>query len=134
MATVNGKTGTAELGPGIKSDAWFVGYAPAEAPRVVVAVLIVHGGVGGKTAAPIARADDRGRAAVSGVRGIVLDMEGVLHVDWSPIPGSASRRGRAGGRAASSWACSRTPPGKTRAEIAERLAGDRLRAAAPSGS
>ena len=56
LATVNGKTGTAELGPGIKSDAWFVGYAPAEAPRVVVSVLIVHGGVGGETAAPIARA------------------------------------------------------------------------------
>ena len=36
LATVAGKTGTAELGPGIKSDAWFIGYAPAEAPRVVV--------------------------------------------------------------------------------------------------
>ena len=56
LATVNGKTGTAEVGPGIKTDAWFVGYAPAEAPRVVVAVLIVHGGVGGEVAAPIARA------------------------------------------------------------------------------
>ena len=55
LATVAGKTGTAELGPGIKSDAWFIGYAPAQAPQVVVAVLIVHGGVGGTTAAPIAR-------------------------------------------------------------------------------
>ena len=27
---------------------------------------------------------------MSGVRGIVLDMEGVLHVDWSPIPGSGA--------------------------------------------
>ena len=56
LATVNGKTGTAEVGPGLKTDAWFVGYAPAEAPRVVVSVLIVHGGVGGEVAAPIARA------------------------------------------------------------------------------
>jgi len=56
LATVNGKTGTAEVGPGLKTDAWFVGYAPAEAPRVVVAVLIVHGGVGGEVAAPIAGA------------------------------------------------------------------------------
>jgi cell division protein FtsI/penicillin-binding protein 2 len=55
LGTVAGKTGTAELGPGIKSDAWFIGFAPADAPRVAVAVLIVHGGVGGKTAAPIAR-------------------------------------------------------------------------------
>jgi penicillin-binding protein A len=55
LATVNGKTGTAEVGPGIRTDAWFVGYAPAEAPRVVVSVLIVHGGVGGTVAAPIAR-------------------------------------------------------------------------------
>ena len=56
LATVAGKTGTAELGKNIKSDAWFIGYAPAQAPRVVVAVLVVHGGVGGQTAAPIARA------------------------------------------------------------------------------
>ena len=27
---------------------------------------------------------------MSGVRGIVLDMEGVLHVGWSPIAGSAA--------------------------------------------
>ena len=43
-------------------------------------------------------ADDRGRPAVSGVRGIVLDMEGVLHVDWSPIAGVGGGRRRAGGR------------------------------------
>ena len=55
IATVNGKTGTAEVGASTKSDAWFVGYAPAEAPRVVVSVLIVHGGVGGVVAAPLAR-------------------------------------------------------------------------------
>jgi cell division protein FtsI/penicillin-binding protein 2 len=55
IATVNGKTGTAEVGPDAKSDAWFVGYAPAEAPKVVVSVLIVHGGVGGAVAAPLAR-------------------------------------------------------------------------------
>jgi cell division protein FtsI/penicillin-binding protein 2 len=55
VATVNGKTGTAEVGPDTKSDAWFVGYAPAESPSVVVSVLIVHGGVGGETAAPLAR-------------------------------------------------------------------------------
>jgi peptidoglycan glycosyltransferase len=55
ITTVNGKTGTAEVGPDTRSDAWFVGYAPAEAPKVVVSVLIVHGGVGGAVAAPLAR-------------------------------------------------------------------------------
>ena len=44
------------LGKNIQGDAWFIGYAAAQAPRVVVAVLVVHGGVGGQTAAPIARA------------------------------------------------------------------------------
>ena len=33
----------------------FVGYAPLNAPRYVVAVVIEHGGGGSKTAAPIAR-------------------------------------------------------------------------------
>jgi peptidoglycan glycosyltransferase len=53
--TVAGKTGTAEVGPGRPSDAWFIAFAPAEAPRIAVAVLIVNGGVGGDVAAPIAR-------------------------------------------------------------------------------
>jgi penicillin-binding protein A len=53
--TVAGKTGTAEVGPDRPSDAWFIAFAPAEVPRVAVAVLIVNGGVGGDVAAPIAR-------------------------------------------------------------------------------
>ena len=53
--TVAGKTGTAEVGPGRPSDAWFIAFAPADAPRIAVAVLIVNGGVGGDVAAPIAR-------------------------------------------------------------------------------
>jgi len=53
--TVAGKTGTAEVGPGRPSDAWFIAFAPVEAPRVAVAVLVVNGGVGGDVAAPIAR-------------------------------------------------------------------------------
>jgi penicillin-binding protein A len=52
---VAGKTGTAEVGPSRPSDAWFIAFAPADAARVAVAVLIVNGGVGGDVAAPIAR-------------------------------------------------------------------------------
>jgi cell division protein FtsI/penicillin-binding protein 2 len=51
---VAGKTGTAELARG-EPHAWFVGFAPADAPRVVVAIVIEHGGVGGHVAAPLAK-------------------------------------------------------------------------------
>ena len=53
--TVAGKTGTAEVGQHVRSDAWFIAFAPVGAPRVAVAVLVVKGGVGGAVAAPIAR-------------------------------------------------------------------------------
>jgi Penicillin binding protein transpeptidase domain/Penicillin-binding Protein dimerisation domain/NTF2-like N-terminal transpeptidase domain len=60
---VAGKTGTAELrntndpnNPNANSpkntDAWFVGYAPVGAPRVVVGALFPEQGAGGDTAAP----------------------------------------------------------------------------------
>ncbi len=74
---VAGKTGTAELAttasnctpdpsnPGScppapandpkNTDAWFVAFAPAGAPRVVVGVLLAHDGAGGDTAAPVAK-------------------------------------------------------------------------------
>jgi len=55
---VAGKTGTAQrdIAAGI-TQPWFIGFAPAAAPRVVVAVTIEKslGGFGGTVAAPIAR-------------------------------------------------------------------------------
>lgn len=54
--SVAGKTGTAEVGGGLEPHAWFVGFAPADDPKIAVAVLIEHGGLGGRTAAPAARA------------------------------------------------------------------------------
>lgn len=52
---VAGKTGTAE-NPSGKSHAWFVGFAPADNPKVAVAVVLEEeGSTGGKSAAPIAR-------------------------------------------------------------------------------
>lgn len=51
---VAGKTGSAENPHGI-SHAWFVGFAPAEAPRAVVAVIVENAGSGGVVAAPIAK-------------------------------------------------------------------------------
>ncbi|MDI6891657.1 MAG: penicillin-binding transpeptidase domain-containing protein [Actinomycetota bacterium] len=52
---VAGKTGTAESIKGKKTHAWFVAFAPADDPQLVVAVVVEHGGTGGKVAAPIAR-------------------------------------------------------------------------------
>jgi len=64
-----GKTGTAQvvgMKQGEKYDAsklqerhrdhaWFIGFAPADKPRIAMAVLVENGGHGGTVAAPIAR-------------------------------------------------------------------------------
>ena len=53
--SIAGKTGTAEYSSDkSKSHAWFVGYAPAEDPKIAVCVIVEEGGSGGGTAAPIA--------------------------------------------------------------------------------
>jgi hypothetical protein len=36
-------------------NAWTIGYAPAEAPRYAIAVMVQHGGSGAGVAGPIAR-------------------------------------------------------------------------------
>jgi penicillin-binding protein A len=51
--TVAGKSGTAELGGSGEPNSWFVGFAPAEDPQVVIAVVVEHGGRGAARAAPI---------------------------------------------------------------------------------
>ncbi|MFC4530977.1 peptidoglycan D,D-transpeptidase FtsI family protein [Sphaerisporangium dianthi] len=57
--TVAGKTGTAETAKGAASHAWFISFAPAEDPKVAVAVFVESGSAGndatgGQVAAPIA--------------------------------------------------------------------------------
>jgi len=57
---VAGKTGTAQHAVGQPPHAWFIGFAPADAPRVAVAVVVEDGGgelaaTGGAVAAPIAQ-------------------------------------------------------------------------------
>jgi peptidoglycan glycosyltransferase len=56
--SVAGKTGTAEIDPATRlNQPWFIAFAPAEHPRIAVAVTIerVVGGFGGTVAAPIAK-------------------------------------------------------------------------------
>jgi penicillin-binding protein 2 len=63
---VCGKTGSAQVvardlteagdaPEALRAHAWFAGYAPAEDPRIAVAVLVEHGESGGVAAAPVAR-------------------------------------------------------------------------------
>lgn len=58
---VAGKTGTAENGDGEPYTLWFTGFAPANDPRVAIAVVVENGGglgqsgFGNRVAAPIAR-------------------------------------------------------------------------------
>ncbi len=68
LVTIAGKTGTAQT-TALKGDrrkgtdvpkklrdhAWFVSYAPAEAPRIAVVVLVENMGHGGSWAAPLAK-------------------------------------------------------------------------------
>jgi peptidoglycan glycosyltransferase len=59
--SVAGKTGTAENGPGRPFTLWFTGFAPADNPRVAVAVVVENNGglsqgaFGNTVAAPIAK-------------------------------------------------------------------------------
>jgi penicillin-binding protein 2 len=64
-----GKTGTAQVfsvgqneryvasqvAERLRDHSWFIAFAPAEAPRIAVAVLVENGGFGASAAAPIAR-------------------------------------------------------------------------------
>lgn len=61
---VCGKTGSTQtisrekvekLRTKIKTHSWFSGFAPRDNPKVVVTVLVEYGGLGGATAAPLAR-------------------------------------------------------------------------------
>jgi len=51
---IAGKTGTAQVTGGAPH-AWFAGFAPADDPKLAVAVVVEHGGNGNEVAAPIAR-------------------------------------------------------------------------------
>jgi penicillin-binding protein 2 len=52
--SVAGKTGTTQ-NPRGEDHAWFICYAPEEAPRIALAILVEHGGHGASAAAPLAR-------------------------------------------------------------------------------
>jgi len=50
-----GKTGSAEVRGQNKTNSWFIGYAPAENPKIAICVMVEDAGHGAEVAAPIAR-------------------------------------------------------------------------------
>ncbi len=89
--TVAGKTGTAQVytvgqnekynaktvAENLRDHAWFVAFAPAESPRIAVAVLAENAGFGAGTAAPIAR---------SVLDAYLLGEDGKLKAQFVPTP------------------------------------------------
>ncbi|MBJ8346407.1 penicillin-binding protein 2 [Antrihabitans sp. YC2-6] len=61
-AQIASKTGTAEHGDGLPPNAWYIAFAPADDPKIAIAVIVEDGGdrgqsaTGASVAAPIARA------------------------------------------------------------------------------
>lgn len=51
--TTAGKSGTAELGGRGEPHSWFIGFAPAEAPTIAIAVIVEQAGRGAEVASPI---------------------------------------------------------------------------------
>ncbi len=52
---VAGKTGTAIRNEAGDEDAWFIGFAPADSPKIAVSILLENAGSGSKAAVPVAK-------------------------------------------------------------------------------
>ena len=52
---VAGKTGSAEYDSEGNSHAWFVGFAPADKPKIAVSIIVEGAGTGSRYAVPIAK-------------------------------------------------------------------------------
>ena len=108
-----GKTGTAQVfsvaqgakynektvAERLRDHAWFIAFAPAEAPRIAICVLVENGGFGASAAAPIARK--------------VMDTYLLAGpVDASAAPGSAPAATPPGAPAANPGAAPAAAPGE----------------------
>lgn len=91
---IGGKTGTAQagaVGQGLEDHAWFISFAPADAPRIAMAILVEHGGHGGVTAAPISKAVMEVYFRKIGLLSPQIPlMPGVTILDGSALYGSVS--------------------------------------------
>ncbi len=55
IVSISAKTGTTQAGAGLKTHAWFSGFAPSEDPEISFVIFLEHGGSGGDVAALMAR-------------------------------------------------------------------------------
>jgi len=55
LVSISAKTGTSQAGEGLRSHAWFSGFAPSSKPEISFVIFLEHGGSGGDEAAIIAK-------------------------------------------------------------------------------
>ncbi len=53
--SLKGEKYSAKIDERLRDHAWYIAYAPADKPRIAIAVLVENGGFGAQAAAPIAR-------------------------------------------------------------------------------
>jgi penicillin-binding protein 2 len=73
----NAKYNASTVAERLRDHAWFIAFAPAEAPRIAVAVLVENAGFGSSNAAPVAR---------KMMDAYLLDAEGKLKPAAPPTP------------------------------------------------
>ncbi len=73
----NAKYNASTVSERLRDHAWFIAFAPAEAPRIAVAVLVENAGFGASNAAPVAR---------KMMDAYLLDAEGKLKPPPPPTP------------------------------------------------
>lgn len=79
--TDKGRVKNEDLPMHLRDHAWFVGFAPAYNPRIVVAAIVEHGGSGGRAAGPVVR----------GVMDAYLLKNKGMHFG-EPLPNSVAQR------------------------------------------
>lgn len=64
-AQIASKTGTAEHGDGLPPNAWYIAFAPADDPKIAIAVIVEDGGDRGQSATGATVAAPIGRAVIA---------------------------------------------------------------------
>src|SRR5262249_43036036 len=135
--TVGGKTGTAQvvaikanekynaarLDERLRDNAWFTAFAPADKPKIVLAMIVENAGFGGQVAAPIARkvldywllgkrSTEKGTTPVPKEEAVTVPVESLPAEDVEAAAAAAERRQNAAGPAPAAPAQAPAPESK----------------------